>query len=69
MGLIDYMSRSPVGLAIRPSAYDEESVIASINSFINNLEMIDNIKLNAIANQIKAPYWLIEKHAEKNNAN
>ena len=28
MGLIDYMSRNPVGLAIPPSEYDEEFVVA-----------------------------------------
>ena len=37
MGLIDYMSRNPVGLPIPPSEYDEEFVVASINAFINNL--------------------------------
>ena len=42
MGLIDYISRNPVGLAIPPSEYDEEFVVASIRAFINNLEMIDN---------------------------
>ena len=40
MGLKDYYSRNPVGLAIPHSAYDE--VVASINAFINNLEIIDN---------------------------
>ena len=32
MGLIDYMSRNPVGLPIPPSEYDEELVVAAINT-------------------------------------
>ena len=55
MGLIDYMSQNPVRLAIPPSEYDEEFVVASIRTFINNLEMIDNLILNNLANQNKAP--------------
>ena len=42
MGLIDYMSQNPVGLAIPPSEHDEEFIVVSINSFIFNLGMIDN---------------------------
>ena len=64
MGLIDYISRNPVGLAIPPSEYDEEFVVASIRTFIKNLEMIDNVILNNLANQNKAPYELIKKRAE-----
>ena len=45
MGLIDYISRKPVGIAKPPSAYDEEFVVSSINSFVNNLEIIDNLIL------------------------
>ena len=41
-----------------PSEYDEKFVIASINAFINYLELIDN------AIQIKAPYELIKKRAK-----
>ena len=37
MGLIDYISRNLVGLAIPPSEYHEEFVVASIRAFINNL--------------------------------
>ena len=64
MGLIDYMSRNPVGLAIPPCEYVEEFVVASINAFINNLELIDNVIINKLANQNKAPYELIKKRAE-----
>ena len=64
MGLIDYMSRNPVGLAKPPSEYDEEFVVASINAFINDLELIDNVILKNLANQNKAPYELIKKRAE-----
>ena len=64
MGLIDYMSRNPVGLPKPPSEYDEEFLVAAINTFINNLEMIDNVILNQLANQNKAPYDLIKKRAE-----
>ena len=64
IGLIDYMSRNPVGLAIPPSEYDEEFVVESIRAFINNLKMIDNVILNNLANQSKAPYELIKKRAE-----
>ena len=45
MGLIDYNSQNLVGLAIPPSQYDEEFVVASIKAFINNLELIDNVIL------------------------
>ena len=64
MGLIDYISRNPIGIAIPPSAYDEEFVVASINSFINNLQLIDNLILNQLANRKLAPYRLIKKRAE-----
>ena len=64
MGLFDYVSRTPVGIAIPPSAYDEEIVVVSINSFVNNLETIDNLILNQLANRKLAPYRLIKKRAE-----
>ena len=64
MGLIDYLSRNPVGLTIPTSEYDEEFVVASINAFINNLELIDNVILNNLANQNKAPFELIKKRAK-----
>ena len=51
MGLIDYMSRNPVGMAIPPSVYDQEFIVISINAFINNPELID--KLNNLTNQKK----------------
>ena len=65
MGLIDYISRNLVGIAIPPSDYDEEFVVASINSFINNPESIDNLVLNQLANKKLAPYRQIKKRAEK----
>ena len=58
------MSKNPVGLAIPPSACDEEFVVSSINAIINNLEMIENVIVNNLANQNKAPYQLIKKRAE-----
>ena len=64
MGLIDYLSRNPVGLTIPTSEYDEEFVVASINAFINNLDLIDNVILNNLANQNKAPFELIKKRAK-----
>ena len=64
MGLIGYISRNQVGLAIPPSEYDEEFVVTSIRAFNNNLEMIDNVILNNRANQNKAPYELIKKRAK-----
>ena len=64
MGLIDYMSRNPVGLAKPPSEYDKEFVVASINALINNLKLIDNVILNDLANQNKALYELIKKRAK-----
>ena len=64
MGLIDYISRNPVGLAIPTSEYDDEFVVASIKTFINNLELIDNVILKNLANQNKAPDELIKKRAK-----
>ena len=64
MVLIDYKSRNPVGLAIPPSKYDEEFVVASINTFINNLEVTDTVILNELANQNLAPCQLIKNRAE-----
>ena len=64
MGLIYYMSRNPVGLATSPSEYDEKLVVSSINTFINNLEVIDNVFLNEFTNQNLAPCQLIKKLAE-----
>ena len=46
MGLVDYMDRNPFGLPIPPSDYDEEFVVTSINSFIINRKVIDNLILN-----------------------
>ena len=64
MGLIDYITQNPVGLAIPPSEYDEEIVVASIKTFISNLETVDKVILNNLANQNKAPYELIKKRAK-----
>ena len=58
------MSRNPVGSAIPSSEYDGEFVVASINAFINNLEVINNVILNNLANQNLAPCQLIKKRAE-----
>ena len=57
-------AQNPVGLAIPPSEYDEEFVVASINNFINNLELIYNVVFNELANQILAPCQLIKKRAD-----
>ena len=54
------MSQNPVGLAIPPSEYDNEFVVASNSTFINNLKMIDNVILNELANQNLAPRQLIK---------
>ena len=64
MGLIDYLSRNPIGLAITPSAYDEKFVVVSTYSFMDILEMIDNIILNNLANQNWAPSRLIKMGTE-----
>ena len=64
MGLIDCMSRNPAGLTIPLSEYDEEFVVASIRTFINNLKMIDNVILKNLANQNKVPCELIKKRAQ-----
>ena len=64
MGLIDCMSPNPIGLAKTPKGYDEEFVVAPIRTFINNLELIDNVILNNLANQNKAPYELFKKRAK-----
>ena len=55
------MSEKPVGLAIPPSEYDKELVVASINSLISNLEMIAILFLNQLANKKLAPHRLIKK--------
>ena len=59
MGLIDQMSRNPVGTAIPSSEYDEEFVVASNNEFINN------VILSSLVNRMLAPCQLIKKRAEK----
>ena len=64
MGLIDYMSRNPVGLEMSPNEFYEEFVVASINAQINNLELIDNVIVNNLANQNRAECQLIRKRAE-----
>ena len=51
-------------MAIPPSEYDEEFGVASTNAFINDLKLIDNVILNNLANQNKAPYELIKKCAK-----
>ena len=65
MGLIDYKSQNPVGLAKPASEYDEEFVVASFNAFINTLKLIDNVILNNLANQNKAPYELFKKREKQ----
>ena len=61
------MSRNTVALAILSSAYNEDFVVTSIKKPINNLEMIDNVILNNLANQNMAPCQLIKKRAENKN--
>ena len=56
MGLIDYLSWNPIGLAKTPSPYDEKFVVASTNSFMNILEMVDIIILINLANQ----HWYLD---------
>ena len=51
-------------ISIPPSEYDEELVVASNSTFRNNLEKIDNVILNELANQNLAPRQLIKKRAE-----
>ena len=51
-------------MAITPSEYEEEFVVASIKAFISDLELIDNVILNNLANQNKARYELIKKSAK-----
>ena len=64
MRFIDYIYQNPVGIAISPSEDDEEFFVKSINLLVNNLEMIDNLILNELANRKLAPYRLIKKRAE-----
>ena len=64
MGLINYTSQNPVGLAISPSAFDKKFVMVSNNLFSFNLEMNDNFILNKLADQNRAPYRLIKKRAK-----
>ena len=63
MGLIDKCHEIRLDYQY-PKKYDEAFVVAAINTFINNLEMIDNVILNQLANQNKAPCELIKKRAE-----
>ena len=51
-------------MAIPPSQYDEELVVALNSTFINISEMIDNVILSELANQNLAPRPLIKKRAE-----
>ena len=51
-------------MSIPAREYDEEFVVASNYTFINNLEMIDNVHLNELANQNLAPLKLIKKREE-----
>ena len=51
-------------MAVPPSQYDEELVVALNSTFINVLEMIDNVFLIELANQNRAPRQLIKKRAQ-----
>ena len=53
MGLIDSISQNLVGLSIPPPLPSEY-----------NLELIDNVIVNILANQNKAPYELIKERAK-----
>ena len=62
------MSRSLVRLAKPPKKHHEEIVLASMNTFIVNLEVIDNLILNQLANEKRAPNRLIKNRAENKSA-
>ena len=63
MGLKDDVTKSG-WISNTSQEYDEELVVASINAFKNNLELIDNFILNNLVYQNKAPYELIKTGAE-----
>ena len=69
MWLINNTFTNSVGLALTPSDYNQEFVVASNNSSIANIILIDNVILNNLASQNRAPHRLIKKRAEsKRNA-
>ena len=51
-------------MSIPPREYDEEFIVSSNSTFINNLEMIDNVILNELANQNLIRRQLIRKRVE-----
>ena len=64
MGLTDYMSRNPAGLTIPSSKYVRENEVASMNLFITNLELNDNLTLSNLVKQKRASNRLTKKRAK-----
>ena len=48
MGLIDYLSKTPLSLVLPASMKNEELVVARTTVFISKLEGLDNIVLNEL---------------------
>ena len=51
LGLIDYISRHPVGKPKPPAYWDEHFVVALIDDFVKNLEFQDSSKKNMCLNE------------------
>ena len=67
MGLIDYISRHPVGKPQPPAYWDEQFVVALIDDFIACLEFQDSASLNLALNS--NPYGTFSTHKFDRNQN
>ena len=66
MGLIDYISRHPVGKPQPPAYWDENFVVALIDDFVKCVEFQDSSSINSVWNNVKTSNYLGTKKLDRN---
>ena len=66
MGLIDYISRHPVGKPQPPAYWDENFVVALIDDFVKCVEFQDSSSINFASNNVKTINYLGTKKLDRN---
>ena len=66
MGLIDYISRHPVGKPQPPAYWDKNFVVALIDDFVKCVEFQDSSSINSVWNNVKTINYLGTKKLDRN---
>ena len=66
MGLIDYISRHPVGKPQPPAYWDENFVVALIDDFVKCVEFQDSSSINSVWNNVNTINYLGTKKLDRN---